>query len=353
MAGTHRSACVCLCCLGVLLLGGGPASAKRRARKSALEDGAPELAVKRYEVGRRLYAKGKLKGAAREFEAALELFPDSPKLHYNLARTLERLDRLEEATGAYGRYLELAPRARDRAEVERLVESLKERLVEQQPRLVLSTEPAGARVLLDDAEEPLDKQTPMRTRVAPGAHVLRFQLPGYREASRPLTVERGDVRALHVTLVRWETVDQAAQLRSWTGVSLVVVAAGALGVGLWALGESGAAEDQALRKPEDQDAVDRYESMYNAGMGLVAGGGVALLAGGGLLIWNAALGAPFFGGASAVPLEVGPAAPGPGEPAEEPEEEEDAPPPGPEEDPWSLAPVPHPGGAVLTWSLRF
>ena len=54
-----------------------------------LEPGAPPLAEQRYLIGREQYREGNLENAASEFQSAFEIFPQSPKLAYNLARTLE------------------------------------------------------------------------------------------------------------------------------------------------------------------------------------------------------------------------------------------------------------------------
>ncbi len=84
------------------------------AVSQTLEEGAPKLAEHRYRTGRVLYKQGKFAAAVKEFQTAFDLFPDSAKLAFNMARTCERLDRMSEAVGHYERYLALAPSAKDR-----------------------------------------------------------------------------------------------------------------------------------------------------------------------------------------------------------------------------------------------
>ncbi len=88
------------------------------AQKSALPADAPAQAQQRYRIAVELYRDKEYADAAREFRIAFKLYPSSPRLAYNLARCLERSDQPAEAVEIYRRYLELAPKAEDRAQVE-------------------------------------------------------------------------------------------------------------------------------------------------------------------------------------------------------------------------------------------
>ena len=89
-----------------------------------LEPGAPPLATQRYRTGIEMYVRGDYAGAVREFKVAQALAPDSAKLAYNLARSLERAGDVPGAVAAYHRYLTLAPQATDRADVMRVLSVL-------------------------------------------------------------------------------------------------------------------------------------------------------------------------------------------------------------------------------------
>ncbi|MCA9537277.1 MAG: tetratricopeptide repeat protein [Myxococcales bacterium] len=96
-----------------------------------LEDGAPDMAQQRYTLGRELYRRGDVAGAAREFEGAYAMYPASAKLAYNLGRCYERLNDLPRAIRYYSDYLNNDPDAEDADQVKALVESLEARAHEE------------------------------------------------------------------------------------------------------------------------------------------------------------------------------------------------------------------------------
>ncbi len=254
------------------------------AQTPTLEEGAPGLAQTRYLTGRQLYLEGKLEEAAHEFRGALDLFPKSAKLAFNLGRTLERLGRLEDAANYYEQYMQLDPQGDDLAA---LVKSLRERVSAKQPELVLSSRPVGARVLLDAAREPLEHPTPSTIRVEPGPHVVRFQLDGYEEAVREIVAPEGERVLVSAELVP-RAVEAAGAGPDWVGWSLV--GAGVVGVGvggaLFALakGKSDESADLGPRDPEKRDALREDFDAFVLGGWIAAGAGVALAATGTTLL---------------------------------------------------------------------
>jgi hypothetical protein len=188
---------VALFCLALVA---GPGGAAYAQGGRTLGPGAPALAEQRYQLGLKLYASGDYEKAADEFRTAAAIFPASPRLAYNLGRTLERLERLEEAVASYREYLRLAPNAEDRADVERLAAALDERISAARPELILLSRPTGARVFLDGDAAGLAGATPLRTRVPAGTHVLEFRLPGRDAATRSVTVAKGQTLTVDVTL---------------------------------------------------------------------------------------------------------------------------------------------------------
>ncbi len=101
---------------------------RAHAAAPQLEAGAPDISEKRYLLGREHYLQGDLEAAAREFQGAYDVFPESAKLAFNLARCYERLAQDEQALRYYDRYLELAPEAEDHGDVARLADGLRRRL---------------------------------------------------------------------------------------------------------------------------------------------------------------------------------------------------------------------------------
>lgn len=269
-----------------------------------LEPGAPTVAQQRYVMARELYRKGDLEGAAREFESALEVFPTSAKLAYNLARTLERLDRAERAIVFYERYLKNAPEADDRGDVEAVLAALRRRVAAARGEAVVTSTPVGASVFLDDQEQALGV-TPMTVQASPGPHVLRLELAGHATALRPIDLEKGQRVAVAVALdaANWapslvgsdspqvRDADPAeGGWRSTAGWVTVGLGAAALGVGGYFTTQAADSADKtgglypvdaALRERYIDD-MERQQTLAGVGYGL----GVALLgAGVALLVW--------------------------------------------------------------------
>ena len=129
------------------------------AQAANLGPGAPPSAEARYQVARQLYLQADYIGAAREFAVAYEMMPASSKLAYNLARSEERAGHLSAAVRAYRDYLRLAPKAADRDEVAAIIAALDKRIEADKPEVVITSDPAGAAVRVDEGKA--SGQTPM------------------------------------------------------------------------------------------------------------------------------------------------------------------------------------------------
>jgi tetratricopeptide (TPR) repeat protein len=84
------------------------------------------LARAHLNAGIAYYDEARYDEAAREMEAAYRLRPVAA-LQYNLAECYDRLSRLDDAVGAYRKYLEGTPGAPDRATVEARISNLEKR----------------------------------------------------------------------------------------------------------------------------------------------------------------------------------------------------------------------------------
>jgi hypothetical protein len=96
-------------------------------------DADTEAAKRHYEIGRGHYERGDFTAALSEFESARRL-KALPALDYNIARCLDRLDRLEEAIAAYKRFALTTPSLKESEEARDSVRVLKMRLEEQRSR---------------------------------------------------------------------------------------------------------------------------------------------------------------------------------------------------------------------------
>ncbi|HLK41116.1 MAG TPA: PEGA domain-containing protein [Polyangiaceae bacterium] len=151
-------------------------------------DGARELD----QAGVRAFREGRFTDAARFFRAALDLGGPSSEL-WNIARSRERMDDPEGASGALDEYLgrhDLS--AQERAQAEHEVRALRGR----PSVLIVTTTPSGAVATLD-SKETLGP-TPLSIEIAPGIHSVTL-----RHGRRPTetrTFEASYGRAVIVSL---------------------------------------------------------------------------------------------------------------------------------------------------------
>ena len=167
---------------------------------SALGPDAPAGASQRYEIAKRHYRKGEFALAAGEFKAALAMYP-SAKLAFNWARSAEPAGKIDDAIEAYRRYLQLAPKAKDRAEITNLIPILVERLRESYPEVAVISRPAGAKIYVDGSKAPLKAQTPTTIRLKPGAHTIRLVAAGHHALDRTVQVKEGTPGSVDAELV--------------------------------------------------------------------------------------------------------------------------------------------------------
>jgi tetratricopeptide (TPR) repeat protein len=251
--------------LPVHAFGQPPAPETAPSSTPPLEAGAPALANQRYLQGREAYRAGRLAEAAAEFRAAFDVFPQSPRLAFNLGRSLERLGRPGEAATAYRKYVELAPGAEDAGTVEALARSLEEQAAARRPTLIALTRPSGASVTVDGVA--MAEQTPLRAPIAPGAHLVVLRLDGYREEAVAIEVAENETRTIDLVLVAApagagalvapppEVEPKSASGRSTLAWSLV--GGGALAASIGAVLHSNALETADAVKPLQPTETDR------------------------------------------------------------------------------------------------
>ena len=253
---------------------------------------ASEAAEQRYQSALTLYRKRQFADAVREFRVALKLMPDSPRLTFNLARTLERAGEVEQAVAAYARYLELAPEAKDREVVRQTMAALRDELAARRVSLVVTSNPTGAQVFLDSSTTS-GGTTPATLEVAPGPHVVAVDLAGYERASLAVQAEAGKGAAVEVVLV-----PSAAEVQSsaggvgWrpvTGWSAVAAGGVAGAVGVWFYVQGRDTTDDFDDTVGDQQAYDDKKAELDGqdiakNVSWVVGGALAVL-GATLLLW--------------------------------------------------------------------
>ncbi len=251
----------------------------------ALGPDAPPLAASRARAALQFYERGNYEGAAREYQAALKLHPQSATLAYNAARSLELGGRSAEAARLYRRYLALAPQAEDRAEVEALVAAPEGLAPNTSKGLILSSDPTGAQVWLDG--DPAGT-TPLEVELSAGEYQLEVQAEGHHPARRPVHVEADAALELHLTLTPQST--RAADAIDWRPAGWAALGLGALslGAGALALSSASAAVDdagglQAADRPRYEQLEADFDASYQIGW-MTLGAGAALVTGGLLVL---------------------------------------------------------------------
>lgn len=175
-----------------------------RTRIGGTEEGADQYEA-RMISGRRSYSRGDFEGAIEDFRAAFDLKPEPGPL-YNIAKSYEKMARYEDALDFYRQYLELAPNAPDKADVEGIMERLRRDLKARFQELSVASNPPGADIYLDDRNEGIIGQTNLRSKLRPGPHTLFIDLNGYKPVRRDFVMPDDKPLALEFDLQQLENV---------------------------------------------------------------------------------------------------------------------------------------------------
>ncbi len=152
-----------------------------------------ETAREAYTRGQALFAENKFAEAKTAFEQAYAAVPN-PVVLLSIAESDVRLGNLEVALATFQRYLAERPDAPDRAEVEQKISEL----TATPATLVLTSEPAGAVIVLDGRNT--GKVTPAEIEAPRGDHSIELSTAGYQKAMTAVTARIGARHELHVTL---------------------------------------------------------------------------------------------------------------------------------------------------------
>lgn len=158
-----------------------------------------------FKKGLKAYSNGRYKDAIDAFLQAHHIYP-SPALSFNAARAYEKLGDSAGALRFYRAYLRQAPKAADRASVQKRVGQLEAILARNGVQQVtVMSEPDGATVIIDGRPVGV---TPWTGEIYPGRHHLRLRRETYREAQRDFTLP--DLSAIEVNVKLEPLPPQAA-----------------------------------------------------------------------------------------------------------------------------------------------
>jgi len=203
--------------------------------------------------GNELFEQKKFREALAAFEQAYETFP-SPKIHYNLARTMAAVDRPLEAIDHYIRFLEDAGLEQSDARYKKAQEEMA-RLEDVVGRVAFVTDVVGSTLSLDD--QPPQALPESTIRLMPGPHRVVIETPDGRRFVETVDVTAGETIRVHVlfpTIAAPPTgpravvappppsVEESEPVTSkwwfWTAIGAAVVAVG-VGVGVGVANRSG------------------------------------------------------------------------------------------------------------------
>ena len=215
---------------------------------------APTPAKAAYDAGVEHFKAGRFQDAIVEVNKAYRLDPNAV-LVFNMARAFEELKQYASAVEYYRKYLEMAPSAPDRKNVEETLRTLeilqKQTAAPAEVPFTVTSNPDGGSVFVDG--KPVGK-TPYKATVPVGHHFLAVELDGYERAAREFDAAADKPATSEVVLVKKpETAPVAA---NEGGVSRRTWAYIALGVGGALMAGGGFAGWRASLKADKLDQID-------------------------------------------------------------------------------------------------
>lgn len=170
-------------------------AAKPSPKAAPTPGAAPKAPVAPKNEAKELVSAGEKKlkaqdyaGALADFEASLALKADPATQRY-IAMTLDVLKRYPEAIAAYEKFIaENPPKMKDQVdEASWRIEAIK-----VLPGILhVVTTPEGASVVLDGANAPYEKVTPVAIEVTPGKHSVLIGAEGFENATKDVDVPLG------------------------------------------------------------------------------------------------------------------------------------------------------------------
>jgi len=158
------------------------ASAEQAAAPAAEDPQA--RAREHYSNGKALYEKGSYADAMAEFQTAYDLKPH-PSVLKSIAECKVQMGDIPGAIAIFEKYL-ADPAAAKKEDVEAKVAELKGMMT----RVEITSEPAGASVMVDGAAT--DKVTPATFELSPGEHRVVLNVDGYQPLEKSLTLSKGE-----------------------------------------------------------------------------------------------------------------------------------------------------------------
>jgi hypothetical protein len=186
-----------------------PAAAAPAAAKPAdAKAPAPAAAAAKPADAKALFASGEKKFKASDYAGALADFEASqtakadPATERYIALSHDNLQHYPEAVAAYEKFIAAnPPKLKDQVEeAKKRVEAIKV----LPAKVKVETTPAGASVVIDTAQTPYEKVTPVEIDLPPGKHTLLIGAEGYENTTKEIEVTFAEKRDVKADLVKKE-----------------------------------------------------------------------------------------------------------------------------------------------------
>jgi hypothetical protein len=152
--------------------------------------------------GNKFYKAGRYKEAIERFQMSFDINQDA-NLLYSIGVSYQQLEAWQECVNFMERYLEKAPVGAKRDRATNTRKSCDAR-IETDQQLIITSDPPGARVFMDDKGRGVQGQTPFRTDVRPGKHTIWIERSGYEPVKQEIEVQKKEPFRLNVRLERFK-----------------------------------------------------------------------------------------------------------------------------------------------------
>lgn len=150
--------------------------------------------------GSRLYGTGNYALAIQKFREAYDLNPD-PALLYRIGLSYQQQRDWPACVESMKRYLDLQEgRVDPQIDRARTVRDLCEARIERDQKLVVESQPSGARVFVDNRNTGARGQTPLEIFLRPGKHRIWVELDGYEPQMQDIEVQPATPYRMTITL---------------------------------------------------------------------------------------------------------------------------------------------------------
>lgn len=154
-----------------------------------------------FNAGEKKFKAGDYAGALADFEASLAIKAD-PATQRCIALSHDNLEHFPEAVAAYEKFIaDNPPKMKEQVEeATKRVEAIKA----MPGKVAIETTPAGASIVIDTAQTPYDKVTPVEIELAPGKHTLLIGAEGFENTTKEIEVAYASKQSVTAELVKKE-----------------------------------------------------------------------------------------------------------------------------------------------------